>query len=54
VLRDLEAGKKRAKIVVDLVEAAEEELEAFQVELDAGKVAYHSTSFQVIAWSSLH
>jgi len=31
LLRDLETGKKRAKIVVDLVEMAEEELEAFQV-----------------------
>ena len=30
-VKDLEAGKKRAKIVVDLVEEAHEELEAFQV-----------------------
>ena len=31
VLRDVDAAKKRAKLVVDLVEAAEDELEAFQV-----------------------
>ena len=31
LIKDLEHGKKRAKIVVDLVEEAEEELEAFQV-----------------------
>jgi len=31
LIKDLESGKKRAKIVVDLVEEAEEELEAFQV-----------------------
>jgi len=31
LIKDLEAGKKRAKIVIDLVEEAEEDLEAFQV-----------------------
>ena len=31
LIKDLEQGKKRAKIVVDLVEEAEEEIEAFQV-----------------------
>jgi len=31
LIKDLEAGKKRAKIVVDLVEQAEDQLEAFQV-----------------------
>jgi len=40
IIKDLEQGKKRAKIVVDLVEEAEEELEAFQV------------SFQLVAWRS--
>ena len=31
-MRDLEVGKKLAKVIVDLVEEAEEELEAFQVQ----------------------
>jgi len=31
LIKDLEQAKKRAKIVVDLVEEAEEKLEAFQV-----------------------
>jgi len=31
LVKDLEAGKKRAKIVIDLVDEAQEELEAFQV-----------------------
>ena len=37
LIKDLEQGKKRAKIVVDLVEEAEEEIEAFQVPFTALK-----------------
>ena len=35
LIKDLEAGKKRAKIVIDLVEEVQEALEDFQVGLSA-------------------
>ena len=47
LLRDLEAGKKRAKIVVDLVEEAEEELEAFQVQRGGSAVGRWTCDLQV-------
>jgi len=52
LLKDLEQSKKRAKIVVDLVEEAEEELEAFQV--PSSPLLIHSftraTLFPAYSW----